>query len=88
MVCIPFFSSSSPLSLSTPAEVALIRDVARSSGIILDGSYTAKAVFGFVRDSKSSNEFDGKKVLFVHTGGAFSLFGMPSEILVQNELVH
>lgn len=71
-------------SLSTPEEISLIRNVARSSGVLLCGSYTAKAVLGFVRDSK---EFAGKKCLFVHTGGAFSLFGMPSDMLVDNTLV-
>ena len=71
-------------SLSTPEEVQLIRSVARSSGIVLDGSYTGKAVFGFVRDAA---EFRGKKCLFVHTGGSFSLFGMPTELVVDPTLI-
>ena len=71
-------------AVSTPAETELIRRVARSSGILLDGAYTGKAVFGFVRDAE---EFAGKRCLFVHTGGAFSLFGMPPGVIVDPSLV-
>ncbi len=79
-----FSSRSSLHSISTADEVALIQSVARSSGVLLDGSYTGKAMFGFCRDAK---EFEGKKCLFVHTGGAFSLFGMPKDLIVQRSLI-
>jgi D-cysteine desulfhydrase len=71
-------------SLNTPGEVELVRQVARSSGVLLDGAYTGKAVFGFVRDAK---DFAGLRCLFVHTGGAYSLFGMPPDVIVQSDLV-
>ncbi len=71
-------------AVNTPAEMELVRRVARSSGVVLDGAYTGKAVWGFVRDAK---DFADQRCLFVHTGGAFSLFGMPPDVIVQSNLV-
>lgn len=71
-------------AVNTEAEIELVRSVARTSGIALDGAYTGKAVYGFVRDRAV---FAGKRCLFVHTGGAYSLFGMPLDVIVQKDLV-
>jgi len=58
-------------SMNTPEETSLIHQVAASSGIVLDGTYTGKAVNGFVNEGRQ----EGIRSLFVHTGGIFSLFG-------------
>lgn len=62
---------------SRPQETELIRDLARSEGIILDPVYTAKAMLGLLDlIGKEPTRF-GQNVLFLHTGGLFSLFAHP-----------
>lgn len=65
-------------AVSSPEELQTIRDVARSSGIILDCSYTGKAIHGFV---KEGGRDENVKCLFVHTGGLFSIFGQEELLL-------
>ena len=48
-----------------------IRRVALSDGLILDPVYTAKAMYGLIEEEK---QIEGGRVLFIHTGGIFSLF--------------
>lgn len=74
-------------SVSRPEEIALLRDIARTSGVLLDPCYSGKAAFGFVKDS-NQGLFDGKSVVFIHTGGAFGIFGLPREVVVDESLVH
>lgn len=57
---------------STDDELGLIRSVARSSGIVLDGTYTVKALKSYLESDK---EKDTMNCLFLHTGGMFSLMG-------------
>lgn len=57
---------------SSKDELDLIKSVARSSGVVLDGSYTVKALWSFL---KAEHKTDVTKCLFLHTGGLFSLLG-------------
>jgi 1-aminocyclopropane-1-carboxylate deaminase/D-cysteine desulfhydrase-like pyridoxal-dependent ACC family enzyme len=59
-------------AINTPEELDVIRQVARTSGIVLDGSYTGKAITGFVNDQTRP---EGTRCLFIHTGGIFSVIG-------------
>ena len=44
-------------------------ETARSTGIILDSVYTAKAARGMVEEiNKNPARFKGNKILFIHTG--------------------
>ena len=46
-----------------------IGDVAMTTGIFLDGTYTGKAAFHMVKQMQTNPQrFRGKKVLFLHTG--------------------
>lgn len=56
-------------------ELDLIRDVASSSGIVLDGTYTVKALQAYLTMSKDDMKGKDGKCLFLHTGGIFSLIG-------------
>eukprot|EP01102_Stenamoeba_stenopodia_P016547 TRINITY_DN579_c0_g2_i12.p1 TRINITY_DN579_c0_g2~~TRINITY_DN579_c0_g2_i12.p1 ORF type:complete len:407 (-),score=99.50 TRINITY_DN579_c0_g2_i12:1402-2622(-) len=56
--------------LNTEDELAFAIDVARSSGILLDPSYTLKAMRAVI----NSPQFKNRKVLFIHTGGSFGWF--------------
>lgn len=55
-------------SLSYKEEVETIKKVA-NHGIILDVAYTGKAFHGMLQESRKY-----KRILFVHTGGIFSIF--------------
>ena len=67
-------------ALSSPPELELIRDVARSEGIILDPVYTGKAFYGLSRELASGNDSIGDKIIFFHTGGIFGLFSKSEEL--------
>lgn len=65
----------------TPEKVAVLRDFARTTGIILDPIYTGKAFFAFMDTIKNGGETDG--TMFLHTGGLFGVFDKTSEYLAQ-----
>lgn len=71
---------------STPDEISLLRCVAQSSGVMLDATYTVKAVRGFVEDAQSHYVDRGKETLFVHTGGIYSLFQVPQNVIYNHEI--
>jgi D-cysteine desulfhydrase len=64
---------------SRPEELATIRDVCRSDGIVLDPVYTGKAFHGMVTELAADPQRFGSAVAFLHTGGLFGLFA-PSDI--------
>jgi D-cysteine desulfhydrase len=64
---------------SRPEELATIRDVCRSDGIVLDPVYTGKAFHGVVTELAADPARFGAAVAFIHTGGMFGLFA-PGEI--------
>jgi D-cysteine desulfhydrase len=59
---------------SRPEELATIRDLARSDGIVLDPVYTGKAFHGVVTELRANPDRFGSTIAFVHTGGMFGLF--------------
>ena len=66
---------------SRPEELALMRDVARATGVILDPVYTGKAFNGLWNElSVRSARFKGSKILFIHTGGLFGLYDKLDEL--------
>ncbi len=60
--------------LPTEAGIEAIRMFAELEGILLDPVYSAKGASGLI-DLARKNEFEGQRVVFVHTGGAVGLFG-------------
>jgi D-cysteine desulfhydrase len=57
-----------------------IASVARSEGLLLDPTYTGKAMHALVSEARAGRI--GGRVLFWHTGGAFGLFGRGAEVPV------
>lgn len=57
----------------TEEGLALIRRAAREDGILLDPVYTGKAMLGVARRA-SEGSLPARRVVFVHTGGAFGVF--------------
>lgn len=57
-----------------PREIRFIREIAQSTGILLDHVYTGKTLLGLV-DSLQKGRFPGhKRILFIHTGGLWGLY--------------
>lgn len=65
---------------SRPEELATIRDVCRSDGVVLDPVYTGKAFHGLVTELRADPKRFGAAVAFIHTGGMFGLFSSPETI--------
>ena len=65
---------------ASPKELSLIREVARSEGILLDPVYTGKAFYGMSQELQWNPEVFGDRIVFVHTGGIFGLFPMADQI--------
>ncbi len=55
-------------------ELDWMLDISRETGVILDPVYSGKAMYGLREESRSSSRFQGKRWLFVHTGGLFGMF--------------
>jgi D-cysteine desulfhydrase len=60
-------------AIPTPAALETLRLVARTEGVLLDPTYTAKAMAGFLDFVKSGRVRPGAAAVFVHTGGIFGL---------------
>jgi D-cysteine desulfhydrase len=67
-------------AMSRPEELALVRDVARAEGLILDPVYTGKAFFGMTQHLAAQRGAFGPRVVFVHTGGIYGLFPKADEL--------
>jgi len=62
-------------------ELAVIRQVARTEGLLLDPVYTGKAMMGLVDYLKKGRIGRGETTVFVHTGGVFGLFAQRDVLL-------
>jgi D-cysteine desulfhydrase len=65
---------------SRPEELELIRDVARSTGLVLDPVYTGKAFYGMKSELARNASAFGERVVFLHTGGIYGLFPKAQEL--------
>ncbi|MCO5579918.1 hypothetical protein L7F22_033785 [Adiantum nelumboides] len=62
-------------AMSTSAELKVVKEVAETTGIVLDPVYSGKALVGLLKDMKERpEEWAGRKVLFVHTGGLLGMY--------------
>ncbi|MCO5559988.1 hypothetical protein L7F22_013592 [Adiantum nelumboides] len=62
-------------AMSTSAELKVVKEVAETTGIVLDPVYSGKALIGLLKDMKERpEEWAGRKVLFVHTGGLLGMY--------------
>ncbi len=59
---------------SSLEEWQLLREVAETEGLLLDPVYTGKAMAGLRKAIEEGRFVRGQEVLFLHTGGLFSLF--------------
>jgi D-cysteine desulfhydrase len=58
-----------------------IKNVAIETGIVLDPVYTAKALLGLIKElNRDGYKKFGENVLFIHTGGIYSIFNHSKEL--------
>ncbi|KAK8294432.1 hypothetical protein V6Z12_D06G256900 [Gossypium hirsutum] len=56
-------------------ELKFVKEVAAATGVVLDPVYSGKAAYGMMKDmAENPKKWEGRKVLFVHTGGLLGLF--------------
>jgi 1-aminocyclopropane-1-carboxylate deaminase/D-cysteine desulfhydrase-like pyridoxal-dependent ACC family enzyme len=61
--------------MATEEELGTTAAVARTTGVLLDPVYSGKAVHGLLREmAEDTGAWDGRVVLFVHTGGALGMY--------------
>lgn len=63
---------------TTPEGVEIIRRAAREDGILLDPVYTGKAMLGVALRAREAGGLPARRVVFLHSGGAFGLFPFAS----------
>ncbi len=68
--------------LPSPAGLEAIRLVAQTEGIFLDPVYTGKAMAGLIDLIRSGEINHRQRVLFLHTGGAPSLFAFAPHLVI------
>eukprot|EP00249_Psilotum_nudum_P015835 c25543_g1_i1 orf=406-1788(-) len=62
-------------AMSTVEELKYLKEIAETTGVILDPVYSGKALFGMFNDMRNNpEEWTGRKVLFIHTGGLLCLY--------------
>jgi D-cysteine desulfhydrase len=61
----------------TPAMLEAVTLLARTEGILLDPTYTGKAMAGLVDLARQGRFGPGEDILFLHTGGAPGLYARP-----------
>lgn len=67
--------------LITPEGREALYLLARSEGILLDPSYTSKAMAGLIHDVRHRRVAAGDVVVFLHTGGTPAVFAYRDELL-------
>lgn len=69
-------------ALSTREELEFVKKVAEATGVILDPVYSGKALFKMMCEIKASpSEWEGRKILFFHTGGLFGLWDKEDQLM-------
>ena len=67
--------------IPTPACVEAIRLLARHDGIVLDPTYTGKAMAGLIADVRAGALSPEETILFLHTGGVPAIFAHAESIV-------
>ncbi|KAL5721707.1 D-cysteine desulfhydrase [Ranunculus cassubicifolius] len=68
-------------AMNTREELEFVKEVAAATGIILDPVYSGKAAFQMLKDMKDNPaKWEGRRVLFIHTGGLLGLYDKNEQI--------
>ncbi|XP_042503315.1 bifunctional D-cysteine desulfhydrase/1-aminocyclopropane-1-carboxylate deaminase, mitochondrial-like [Macadamia integrifolia] len=62
-------------AMNTAEELKFVKEVAAATGVVLDPVYSGKAAYAMLKDMAANPiKWEGRKVLFVHTGGLLGLY--------------
>lgn len=62
-------------AMNTSEELKFLKDTASATSVILDPVYSGKAAYGLINEmTKDPKSWEGKKILFIHTGGLLGLY--------------
>ncbi|KAJ9546059.1 hypothetical protein OSB04_025766 [Centaurea solstitialis] len=68
-------------AMSTADELKFVKEVAETTGVILDPVYSGKAAYGMMKDmAQNPAKWENRKILFIHTGGLLGLFDKAEEL--------
>ena len=68
-------------ALPTPGSREALKLLATREGVLLDPTYSAKAMAGLIADVRRGRFRPGEVVVFIHTGGLPAMFAYKDEIL-------
>ena len=69
-------------AMSKEEELATMRDVSMTTGVVMDPVYSGKALHAMLQEMRASpDEWRGRKVLFVHTGGLLGMYDKEAQLL-------
>ncbi|XWS60797.1 hypothetical protein CRYUN_Cryun07bG0068200 [Craigia yunnanensis] len=62
-------------AINTSEELKFVKEIATATGVVLDPVYSGKAAYGMMKDmAENPKKWEGRKILFIHTGGLLGLF--------------
>lgn len=62
-------------AMSTSEELKFVKEIAETTGAILDPVYSGKAAYQMMKDmAENPAMWEGRKILFIHTGGLLGLY--------------
>ncbi|KAI7751309.1 hypothetical protein M8C21_002869 [Ambrosia artemisiifolia] len=68
-------------AMSTAEELKFVKEIAETTGVILDPVYSGKAAYGMMKDmAQHPTKWEGRKILFIHTGGLLGLYDKNDEM--------
>ncbi|KAI3757103.1 hypothetical protein L6452_04636 [Arctium lappa] len=68
-------------AMSSAEELKFVKEVAETTGVILDPVYSGKAAYGMMKDmAQNPAKWERRKILFIHTGGLLGLFDKAEEM--------
>ncbi|KAK7358091.1 hypothetical protein VNO77_00012 [Canavalia gladiata] len=68
-------------AMNTSEELNFVKEVAEATGVVLDPVYSGKAAFTMIKDMlENPKKWEGRKILFIHTGGLLGLYDKVDEL--------
>ncbi|KAL5995444.1 hypothetical protein ACLOJK_025506 [Asimina triloba] len=62
-------------AMNTAEELKFVKEIAAATGVVLDPVYSGKAASRMLKDmTENPTKWQGRRVLFIHTGGLLGLF--------------
>lgn len=68
-------------AINTEEELKFVKEIACTTGVILDPVYSGKAAFGLLKDmAEHPDKWEGRRILFIHTGGLLGVFDKTNQL--------